>query len=67
MRVKDAQIMMQRMASDMPVILGFLCMVIGVSCSEICSQLKEIAQQLHYIDLELAALRKKQEAEQCTK
>ena len=47
----------------MPVILGFLCMVIGVSCSEICSQLKEIVQQLHYIDLELAALRKKQEGE----
>lgn len=45
----------------MPVMLGFLCMVIGISCSEICTQLKEIVQQLHYIDLELAALRKKQE------
>ena len=47
----------------MPVILGFLCMVIGLSFLEICTQLKDIAQQLHYIDLELAALRKKQEGE----
>lgn len=43
----------------MPVILVILCMVIVVSCSEICTQLKDIVQQLHYIDLELAALRKK--------
>lgn len=47
----------------MPVILGSLCMVIGISFAEICAQLEKIAQQLHFIDLELAALRKKQEGE----
>ena len=47
----------------MPIMLGLLCMIIGLSCSEICTQLKDIAQQLHFIDLELAALRKKQEGE----
>lgn len=47
----------------MPVILGLLCMVIGISFAEISEELKEIVQQLHYIDLELAALRKKQEGE----
>ena len=47
----------------MPFISGLLYIVITVSCSEICTHLKEIVQQLHYIDLELAALRKKQEGE----
>ena len=45
----------------MPVILGCLCMIIGISFAEICAQLEKIVQQLHFIDLELAALRKKQE------